>query len=104
VIPDSETRVHFSAVGPANIIAVDNGNLLDHDPFHATDRKLYDGHAIAILRAVAPKGPLTNPTPTEILTGATGRITITATTEGLPPATITFTTRMAKPSTDQRSF
>jgi beta-galactosidase len=104
VIPDSETRVHFSAVGPANIIAVDNGNLLDHDPFHATDRKLYDGHAIAILRAVAPKGPLTNPTPTEILTGATGRITITATTEGLPPATITFTTRIAKPSTDQRSF
>jgi beta-galactosidase len=108
VIPDSETRIRFSAVGPANIIAVDNGNLLDHDPFHATDRKLYDGHAIAILRAVAPKSPLTtstpNPMPTEIRTGATGRITITATAEGLPPATITFSTRIAKPSTSQRSF
>ncbi len=31
VIPDSETRIHFSSTGPAKIIAVDNGNLLDHD-------------------------------------------------------------------------
>ncbi len=53
VIPDSETRVHFSVAGPAKIIAVDNGNLLDHDPFQATDRKLYEGHAFAILRATA---------------------------------------------------
>ncbi len=51
VIPDSETRIHFSALRPRPIIAVDNGNLLDHDPFQATDRKLYEGHAIAILRA-----------------------------------------------------
>jgi beta-galactosidase len=88
VIPDSETRIHFAASGAGKIIAVDNGNLLDHDPFQATDRKLYDGHAIAILRATAPKGS----------------ITITAATEGLPPAAITLYT--ARPSADnnQRSF
>jgi beta-galactosidase len=78
VIPDSETRVHFTIAGPANIIAVDNGNLLDHDPFQAPtpekDRKLYEGHAIAILRATSP----------------TGNITLTAQTEGLPPTTITL--------------
>ncbi len=74
VIPDSETRIHFSTTGPGQIIAVDNGNLLDHDSFQATDRKLYEGHAIAILRATAPSGT----------------ITITATAEGISPATITL--------------
>ncbi len=88
VIPDSETRIHFSATGPANIIAVDNGNLLDHDPFQATDRKLYAGQAIAIFRATAPSG----------------NITLTATTEGLPPATITLIAAPAKPTAIQRSF
>jgi beta-galactosidase len=88
VLPDSETRVHFSVSGPAKIIAVDNGNLLDHDPFQATDRKLYDGHAIAILRATA----------------SSGSITLTATAEGLPPATITLHTAPSHPSTIERSF
>jgi beta-galactosidase len=104
VIPDSETRIHFAATGSAQIIAVDNGNLLDHDPFQATDRKLYEGHALAILRATVPTGRIANPTAVEVVTGATGRATITATAEGLPSATITFTTRIAKPSTNQRSF
>ena len=88
VIPDSETRVHFAATGPAKIIAVDNGNLLDHDPFQATERKLYDGHAIAILRA----------------SESTGNITLTATTDGLPPATITLNTNAIKRFTIPRSF
>jgi beta-galactosidase len=91
VVPDSETRIHFSVSGPAKIIAVDNGNLLDHDPFQAPtpekDRKLFEGNAIAILRATAP----------------TGTITLTAQTEGLPPATITLKTAPAK-LTPARSF
>jgi beta-galactosidase len=78
VIPDSTTVIHFAATGPGKIIAVDNGNLLDHDPFQPPtpekDRKLYEGHAIAILRATAPSG----------------NITITANTEGLPPASLTL--------------
>src|SRR6185312_1960783 len=45
VIPDSETRVHFAITGPGKIIAVGNGNLFDHDPFHADNRKLYEGNA-----------------------------------------------------------
>jgi beta-galactosidase len=92
VIPDSETRIHFSISGPGKIIAVDNGNLLDHDPFQAPtpekDRKLYEGHTIAILRATAP----------------TGSVTLTAQTEGLPPATITFNTHAAKTPITERSF
>ena len=88
VIPDSETRIHFTTTGPGKIIAVDNGNLLDHDPFQGTDRKLYDGKAIAILRASA----------------TSGKITITATTEGLPAATITLDASPSKLSPALRSF
>ena len=88
VIPDSETLIHFTATGPATVIAVDNGNLVDHDPFQATNRKLYDGHAFAILRATA----------------ANGNITITAATEGVPPATITLHASPAHPPVVARSF
>jgi beta-galactosidase len=92
VIPDSTTVIHFTATGSGKIIVVDNGNLLDHDPFQAPtpekDRKLYDGHAIAILRATAPSG----------------NITITANTEGLPPATLTLKSGPAKSSISPRSF
>jgi len=75
-IPDSTTVIHFAASGPASIIAVDNGNMMDHDPFQAAQRKLYDGHAIALLRA----------------TGISGSVTVTATATGAPPASLTLTT------------
>jgi beta-galactosidase len=92
VIPDSSTVIHFAATGSGKIIAVDNGNLLDHDPFQAPtpekDRKLYNGHAIAILRATA----------------VSGTITLTATTEGVPPATFTLNTHPAKPPGVEHSF
>jgi beta-galactosidase len=104
VVPDSETRIHFATTGPGKIIAVDNGNLLDHDSFQASDRKLYDGQAIAILRGITPTSPMVHPAPSEVMAGATGRVTVTATAEGLPPATITLNTRVAKPTTNQRSF
>jgi beta-galactosidase len=92
VIPDSTTVIHFAVTGPGKIIAVDNGNLLDHDPFQPPtpekDRKLYEGHAIAILRATAPSG----------------NITITANAEDLPPATLTLKTAPAGSSIPPRNF
>jgi beta-galactosidase len=92
VIPDSATVIHFTTTGPGKIIAVDNGNLLDHDPFQPPtpekDRKLYEGQAIAILRATAPSG----------------NITITANAEDLPPASLTLKTSPAKSSIAPRSF
>jgi beta-galactosidase len=88
VIPDSETRIHFATPGPGKIIAVDNGNLLDHDPFHATERKLYEGHAIAILRATA----------------SSGAITLTATAEGISHTTITLKAESSNPAVIRRSF
>jgi beta-galactosidase len=92
VIPDSTTVIHFAVTGPGKIIAVDNGNLLDHDPFQAPtpekDRKIYEGHAIAILRATAPSG----------------NIAITANTEGVPPASLTLKAAPAGSSIPPRFF
>jgi beta-galactosidase len=95
-IPDSTTVVHFATSGPASVIAVDNGNMMDHDPFQATQRKLYIGNTLAIVRA----------------SGSSGRVTVTATADGIPAATLTLTTapvdkehsNIAKTSATERGF
>jgi beta-galactosidase len=87
-VPDSTTLVHFSATGPGSIVAVDNGDLTDHAPYLAAQRRLYDGNTLAIVRA----------------TGAKGAIAVTATAEGVAPATVTLSTGSAKPSGTERSF
>jgi hypothetical protein len=50
--------------------------MLDHDSFHAAQRKVYGGNVCALVRA----------------TRASGKVTITAIAEGLPPATLTLQT------------
>jgi len=95
-IPDSTTVIHFSATGPASIVAVDNGNMMDHDPFQATQRKLYFGNTLALVRA----------------TGSAGKLTVTATADGVPPASLTLTAApldkedptIAMPASTARSF
>ncbi len=95
-IPDSTTVVHFAATGPASIIAVDNGNLTDHDPYQATQRKLYFGNALALLRA----------------TGSSGKVTVTASADGVPAASLTLTAApidkedpaIAKTAANERGF
>jgi beta-galactosidase len=96
VIPDSTTMVHFSTHGPASVIAVDNGNFADRDPYQATQRKTYFGNSLAIVRA----------------TGTSGKVTVTATADGVPPATLTLTVApiakedptIATPASAARSF
>ncbi|MCU1321130.1 MAG: Beta-galactosidase [Acidobacteriaceae bacterium] len=87
-IPDSTTVVHFAAKGPVQIVATDNGNLLDHEAFQAPDHAFYNGTALAIVRATA----------------ASGVITITATADGVPSATLSFKAVPAKVSANLRSF
>jgi beta-galactosidase len=73
-VPDSTTVIHFSASGPASIIAVDNGNFMDHDPYQAAQRKTYYGNALALVRA----------------NGSEGKVTVTASADGVQPATVTL--------------
>ncbi|HEY4382670.1 MAG TPA: glycoside hydrolase family 2 TIM barrel-domain containing protein [Acidobacteriaceae bacterium] len=95
-IPDSTTVIHFAASGPATIVAVDNGNFTDHDPYQATQRKVYFGNALALIRASGPSG----------------KVTVTATADGIPPASLTLNTapvekedpNLAMPASSARSF
>jgi beta-galactosidase len=85
-IPDSTTLVRFAVTGPAALIGVDNGNLTDHESFQGPDRTLYNGNALAILRATASSSPITV-TASVILPVYTGTGVST-----IPPATLTLTT------------
>jgi beta-galactosidase len=76
-VPDSRLQVDFAADGQADIVAVDNGNLLDHAPYQARQRTLYDGQAVAILRANAERGS----------------VTVRASADGVAPATLTVPVR-----------
>ncbi|MGZ3874922.1 MAG: glycoside hydrolase family 2 TIM barrel-domain containing protein, partial [Mucilaginibacter sp.] len=78
LVPDADNLVNFKVNGNAFIAGVDNGDENSHDPFKADYRKAFNGLALAIVQA-GEKG---------------GNITFTATSKGLPPATITL---QAKP-------
>lgn len=85
LVPDSKTVIHFDVKGPGRIIGVDNGSNTDHDSFQASERKLFEGRAIAIVRANA----------------SSGAIAVTASAEGLSPATIKLT---AVPDAQPKGF
>jgi beta-galactosidase len=78
------------------VIAVDSGNMSNHESFQATERQLYEGTAVAILRA----------------TGSSGQIKVTASAEGVPTASLTLTAapidkedpNLAKTSATGRGF
>jgi beta-galactosidase len=73
--PWADNLVQFKVAGPGAIAAVDNGDRRDHAPYQATERKLYRGECLALIKASAD----------------TGDIVVTATTAGLPDATVTLT-------------
>jgi beta-galactosidase len=87
-VPDSRLQVEFSVAGQADLVAVDNGNLQDHDSFQSNRRKLYDGNAVAILRANAPRGS----------------VTVRASVPGVPAATLTIPVKPGSPLVPLRSF
>jgi beta-galactosidase len=95
-IPDSGTMIHFAVTGPAAIVAVDNGNFRDLDPYQATQRKDYFGNALALVRA----------------TGTSGRVTVTASADGVASGSVTLTAAplekedpaIAMPVANERSF
>ena len=73
--PWADNLIAFKVAGPGVIAAVDNGDRRDHAPYQATERKLFRGECVALVKADAD----------------TGDIVVTATTAGLPDATVTLT-------------
>ncbi len=73
VCPLADNLINFDVEGPAEIAGVGNGNPLSFEPFQADYRKLFYGKAMLILRSVE---------------GKTGKINVTAKSEGLKQASI----------------
>lgn len=76
IVPDADDRVTFTVEGDGELVGVDNGSSPDHDSYKADNRKAFSGKLVAIIKA----------------TKNAGNITVTATAEGLEPATVEITT------------
>jgi beta-galactosidase len=74
--PLADNLVHFQVEGAGVREAVDNGNAATTEPFQADQRKAFNGLALLIVRSTA---------------GQTGKIKVTATSEGLAKATAEVT-------------
>jgi beta-galactosidase len=70
VVPTAANLVSFT-VGGGRILALDNADLADHDPYQAAQRHAFNGRGLAILRAGQP-----------------GALTLTASADGLRPASV----------------
>ena len=55
-VPRRHDVVRFSVTGPAEIVAVDNGDPTSFEPFQASERKAFNGLALVVLRTRAGRG------------------------------------------------
>jgi beta-galactosidase len=74
LVPTASDLITFKITGPGVIAAVDNGSIASHEPFQAMQRKAFQGRCVAMVKAI----------------GAAGRITLTATADGLAEASVTL--------------
>jgi beta-galactosidase len=72
-VPEASNKISFNISGPGEIVATDNGNPADMTSFGSTERNVFNGLALLIVRAKP---------------GIKRTITIKATADGLPPATL----------------
>ena len=70
VVPGADNLVRFSVTG-GTIVALDNADMRDHDPYRSGSRRAFNGRGLAILRAAAP-----------------GLLRVTATADGLPAVSV----------------
>ncbi len=73
VVPRTHNSVKYTIEGPGEIIAVGNGDATSHESFQATNRKVFNGLALVVVRSIKNKP---------------GEITLIAESEGLKTNTI----------------
>jgi beta-galactosidase len=76
--PRASNLVPFSAQGPDEIIATDNGNPISFESFQAPERKAFNGRTVVIIRSRA---------------GQSGMLTLRAESDGIPTATCPLESR-----------
>jgi len=74
LVPTANDLITFKIEGPGVVAVVDSGSIASHEPFQASQRKAFQGRCLAAVKA----------------TGGAGRITLTATADGLAAASITL--------------
>ena len=77
-VPRSMNRLHFKIEGAAEIVAVCNGDPTSHESFHGDTMPTFNGLCQVIVRGKP---------------GQLGKATLRVTSEGLPDAALTLTTR-----------
>ena len=55
-VPRRHDSIRFSVSGPAEIVAVDNGDPTSFEPFQASERKAFNGLALVVLRTRKGRG------------------------------------------------
>lgn len=73
MVPRTHNSVAFSLEGPGEIIAMGNGDPTNHESFQSTTHKVFNGKALAVIRARK---------------SVPGKVVLTARSEGLTPARI----------------
>ncbi|HEX8774113.1 MAG TPA: beta-galactosidase GalB [Pyrinomonadaceae bacterium] len=53
LVPRSKNRIRFEISGPGEIVAVDNGDATDQEPFQSKERNAFNGLCLVIVRAKA---------------------------------------------------
>lgn len=73
LVPRSKNRIRFAVSGPAEIVAVDNGDATNHESFQSKERNAYNGLCLVVVRTKA---------------GRPGAIRLTAQSDGLQGAAV----------------
>lgn len=75
LVPRTSNLINFSITGPGRIVATDNGDATNHDPFQTSSKKAYNGLCLVIVKAEK---------------GATGDFIVKAESKGLKAASVTI--------------
>ncbi|WOH36025.1 glycoside hydrolase family 2 TIM barrel-domain containing protein [Thalassotalea fonticola] len=57
-VPDASDRLHFKVDGPARLIGVENGDILDLEPHKVPTRKAFMGKVLALIQATEKAGKI----------------------------------------------
>jgi beta-galactosidase len=74
--PNADNLIKFSISGPGTIAGMDNGDMRDEEPYKGNQRKVWHGRGIVVIRS----------------SSSPGDIKLTASADGLAPATISIQT------------
>ena len=85
IVPDAANNVKFNVEGAGRLVGVDNGKQDDHQSYQDNNRDAFSGSLVAIVQSEKNAG----------------EITVTASAEGLEPATVEIITTPAADTTGE---